>query len=52
MWTEDTGDRVVWALGVRGYGVVILGAAYDVENTLQFKGVSTFLDAEIGWRGR
>lgn len=52
MWAEETNDRVVWVMGVKGYGVVILGAQYGAENTLQFKGVSAFTDAEIGWRGR
>lgn len=51
LWAEDRGVDVVWVLQVKNHGVIMLRAtpAEDGE-TIDFNGVSTFLDSEIGWR--
>lgn len=50
LWVETCERGVIEVVAVRGFGALVLRAAYDLDDKLEFKGVSEFSDQEIGWR--
>lgn len=51
LWAEDRGADVVWVLQVKDHGVIVMRATPAEDgDTISFNSVSTFSDAEIGWR--
>lgn len=50
-WIEDREDGVALVMTVKGLGAILFRAAYiDGTTKLDFKGVSTFTEVEIGHR--
>lgn len=51
LFIEDRGTDIVWILQVKGLGVIVMRAAtsWRGDGKMEFRGVSTFSKAEIGY---
>ncbi len=50
-WIEDKDDGILMLMSVKGLGAILFRAEYiEGTSTLDFKGVTTYTDIEIGHR--